>query len=259
MTYPLEDQEEPARRVTGKLTRRWVGPLRYEQALVDGVPVDPDTIEAVDDEKVANVFDESQHPRDELGRFQALEASVKEHYERLYGPNRVTKQSERIKVQRLYKAKLDELQAHPLYGKASAESSKKSADVQAAQRSAPLPQEGPVDKAPYDRPSSGSGATKMNPMPHPDSPGAVDHLANLVHRLDKGDNMVHLADLRESSPGWSHEDFNKAMRQARVVGRITLSAHEGRHGLTERDRSSAIPQDPGNPTGTQLGYASVRR
>jgi hypothetical protein len=53
-TFPLEDQEIPARWVTGTLTRKWVSSLNYEQTLVDGVPVDPASIKMLTDASLSS-------------------------------------------------------------------------------------------------------------------------------------------------------------------------------------------------------------
>ena len=44
MTYESPDNNLPSRHVEGRLTSRYVSSLRYTQCLVDGMPVDPDTI-----------------------------------------------------------------------------------------------------------------------------------------------------------------------------------------------------------------------
>lgn len=49
MTYPDEERDVPAQKITGILTKRDVDSLDYVQFLIDGVPVDPDTIEDVTD------------------------------------------------------------------------------------------------------------------------------------------------------------------------------------------------------------------
>jgi hypothetical protein len=49
-TYRDDDRELPPRRVKGKLTMRWVTPLRYWQYAVGGALVDPDTLEPSEQE-----------------------------------------------------------------------------------------------------------------------------------------------------------------------------------------------------------------
>jgi len=48
-TYPDEDRELPPEKVTGKLQSRYVPSLEYKQYFVNGVMVDPETIERVED------------------------------------------------------------------------------------------------------------------------------------------------------------------------------------------------------------------
>jgi hypothetical protein len=72
-------------------------------------------------------------------------------------------------------------------------------------------------------------------------------------RLDRqggGHNFVNLVDLRrELSLG--REEFNAELRQLRLSGSYTLSAAEGRHGLSSTEQEAGIVED-----GTLLLYVS---
>jgi hypothetical protein len=70
---------------------------------------------------------------------------------------------------------------------------------------------------------------------------------------------VHLGDLRDSRPAWSKDEFNHAVKEARKARVLTLTPAEGRHGVTDRDKSSAIVEK-GIREGeeTMMLYASVR-
>jgi hypothetical protein len=49
MTYADPDRDFPAQRVTGELACYWVETLQYWQYSVDGVGVDPSTIQPVEE------------------------------------------------------------------------------------------------------------------------------------------------------------------------------------------------------------------
>jgi hypothetical protein len=66
------------RRVTGVLHKQYVAPLKYTKYTVDGVHVDPRTVQLV-----AKVFDESKVSRDVHGRFSETPGRGKELAEKL--------------------------------------------------------------------------------------------------------------------------------------------------------------------------------
>jgi SPP1 gp7 family putative phage head morphogenesis protein len=70
---------------------------------------------------------------------------------------------------------------------------------------------------------------------------AGNRIAQTVGRLGaKSYNFVHLGDLRDNHPELSKDQFDSALHQARLSGKITLSPAEGRHGVNERDKNSAV-------------------
>lgn len=82
---------------------------------------------------------------------------------------------------------------------------------------------------------------------NPDT-ATVGHLTDAFDKVDKGHNFVHLGDLREALPNASKEHFEKLLDQAQREGKLTLSAAEGRHGVNERDKKSAVyAKDPLHP------------
>jgi hypothetical protein len=75
------------------------------------------------------------------------------------------------------------------------------------------------------------------------------------HRLDRdkgSHNFVSLVPLRQSIPV-PRDSFDAGMRQLRLAGRYTLSAAEGREGLSPEEREAGIPED-----GALLLYVSRR-
>jgi SPP1 gp7 family putative phage head morphogenesis protein len=92
---------------------------------------------------------------------------------------------------------------------------------------------------------------------------AVKYLADKIKTLSRakgGHNLVHLGDLREAVPEWTDQDFRSVLTAARRAGRVSLSAAEGRHGLTERDHKYGLREKSGNPSAPEnfLLYASLR-
>jgi hypothetical protein len=74
-------------------------------------------------------------------------------------------------------------------------------------------------------------------------------------RLDRergGHNLVSLVGLRQSLPV-SREAFDDGLRGLRRQGRYSLSAAEGRHGLSPEERQAGLVED-----GTLLLYVSRR-
>lgn len=86
--------------------------------------------------------------------------------------------------------------------------------------------------------------------------GLVGHIAE-VGLVTGG--LVHLGDLRHAMRHLSPEQFNSVVDHARTNGSITLSGAEGRHGLTGRDKASAIyEKDPLGGPDKMLLYASLK-
>ena len=66
-------------------------------------------------------------------------------------------------------------------------------------------------------------------------------------------NFVSLVALRRAV-GVTADVFDHGLRQLRVAGRYTLSAAEGRHGITAEEQQAAIQED-----GVLLLYVSQRK
>jgi hypothetical protein len=110
----------------------------------------------------------------------------------------------------------------------------------------------------------GAGPTPPRVPPSPlvlAGGGAGDKLAGIVRTLDQaggGHNLVPLTALRQALAEAGVTDRaaqDQAIHQARVAGLITLSALEGRYGLSEEERAAAIKDE----TGAQLGLVSLRK
>lgn len=71
----------------------------------------------------------------------------------------------------------------------------------------------------------------------------------------KGINQVSLVDLRKAHPELSREEFDKVLDDMRRSGQFTMSAVEGRHGVSKEEQESAIPEDGGQ----RLLYVSRRK
>lgn len=71
-----------------------------------------------------------------------------------------------------------------------------------------------------------------------------------LDRRSGGHNFVSLAELRQAI-GVERSVFDEELRQLRALGEYSLSAAEGRHGLSEADRAAGILED-----GTLLLYVS---
>lgn len=68
----------------------------------------------------------------------------------------------------------------------------------------------------------------------------VDRIRDTFARLDTArTNLVSLALLRPAV-GLDRDTFDRALRQLRQSGILSLSQAEGRHGLTDADRAAAI-------------------
>lgn len=86
--------------------------------------------------------------------------------------------------------------------------------------------------------------------------GDVASLAKHIGLIDQEKQrygLVHLGDLREAHPQWDKPKFDAVLAEARKRGKVSLSAEEGRHGSTQRDKDSGVQED-----GRNLLFASVR-
>jgi hypothetical protein len=85
-----------------------------------------------------------------------------------------------------------------------------------------------------------------------DFAGAFDEAFNDIDRRKGSHNFAHLLDLRRALP-LARDQFEAGLRELRVAGRYTLSAAEGRHGITPEERAAGIVED-----GSLLLYVSRR-
>lgn len=175
-------------------------------------------------------------PRDDHGRFAHLDTPslaghVKAAYERVYGETRDVKMKakERTALDKEYRAALSALEARP----------KASATVATTAKSTP------------------SAAPQTRPATTQDVATLTDKLKAVDQQHGTG-NFVHLADLRAAHPEWSHEQFNAVIHKARQDGKVTLTPHEGREGVSERDLAAGI-HEAGVVAGhgQRLVYASL--
>jgi hypothetical protein len=84
----------------------------------------------------------------------------------------------------------------------------------------------------------------LSPGPAPPPPAMLDFNA-AFERLDRqagGHNFVSLVDLRQALP-LDRLAFDAELRRLRLAGRYTLSAAEGRHGLTAAEQEAGISED----------------
>jgi hypothetical protein len=88
------------------------------------------------------------------------------------------------------------------------------------------------------------------PQPSPRIDADFDIAFTRLDRQSGGHNFVSLVDLRRELP-LGREAFDAELRQLRLAGRYTLSAAEGRHGLSPIEQEAGIVED-----GTLLLYVS---
>jgi hypothetical protein len=81
---------------------------------------------------------------------------------------------------------------------------------------------------------------------------AFDEAFQRIDRHKGGHNFVSLLDLRRLLPA-ARAEFDAGLRQLRLAGRYTLSAAEGRHGVSPEEREAGVVED-----GTLLLYVSSR-
>ncbi len=90
------------------------------------------------------------------------------------------------------------------------------------------------------------------PAPPAGFEAAFDEAFARLDRAGGSYNFVSLVDLRRALP-FDRATFDAQLRRLREAGRYTLSAAEGRHGITEEQRGAGITED-----GTLLLFASRR-
>ena len=95
-------------------------------------------------------------------------------------------------------------------------------------------------------------------------PKISDHpakVAETIKRLDSGDGLVALADLRDAleKDGLSREEQDAALLVLRRSGAFGLVPHEGRHGIDDRSRAAAVKVANSDGSETLMGYVQVRR
>ena len=110
------------------------------------------------------------------------------------------------------------------------------------------------------KPSATSPPKAPGDAPAPSDAHAQAHAGVLeaaFRKLDAaagGHNLVSLADLRDALPDMPREQQDAAIRHLRTTGRLTTVAHEGRHGVSERDRAAGFEE------GGQLqGFVAFRK
>ncbi|HEX5273521.1 MAG TPA: hypothetical protein VFW33_23660 [Gemmataceae bacterium] len=75
-----------------------------------------------------------------------------------------------------------------------------------------------------------------------DFAGAFEEAFSRIDRQGGGYNFVSLVDLRRALP-LDRAIFDSQLRNLREAGRYTLSAAEGRHGLSDEERAAAVAED----------------
>lgn len=102
---------------------------------------------------------------------------------------------------------------------------------------------------------------ETKPVAFFDKAHAAQSLTQSADRLGRENyNLTHLGDLRSAHPELSKEQFDTALQHARSQGRISLTPAEGRSGVSQRDKDSAVyehDQSTGRHDKMML-YASVR-
>jgi hypothetical protein len=106
--------------------------------------------------------------------------------------------------------------------------------------------------------------TGSAPIGAPGGAGACNPSLNFNQRFDAaftrldrdqgGHNFVSLIAIRKALADVSRDTFDAGLQALRLAGRFTLSAAEGRHGLTVEERNAGIVED-----GTLLLYVSKRQ
>ena len=102
--------------------------------------------------------------------------------------------------------------------------------------------------------SAAAEALSAPPVSSPpvDFGSAFDEAFNRLDRAKGSHNFVSLVDLRQAVPA-DRAAFDSGLHRLRVAGRYTLSAAEGRHGISQEERDAGILED-----GTLLLHVSRR-
>lgn len=106
--------------------------------------------------------------------------------------------------------------------------------------------------------------SQTSATPQGGSQATHGHLLRSWNELDKakgGHNFVSLVDLRRAHPELNRQQFDQLIDDLRRQGILTLSAAEGRHGITREEQEAAIQESPApgsNFPGQALLYASIR-
>jgi hypothetical protein len=106
--------------------------------------------------------------------------------------------------------------------------------------------------APPARPAPAAPVAAPAPAPAVDFARAFDEAFQQLDRQRGGHNHVSLVDLRRAVPVDRHA-FDAGLQDLRRGGRYTLSAAEGRHGISPADREAGLYED-----GSLLLYVSRR-
>jgi hypothetical protein len=102
-------------------------------------------------------------------------------------------------------------------------------------------------------PAAGGEAPRCVPEAgHSDFASAFNDAFAKLDRQAGGHNFVSLVALRSAVPR-AREEFDAELRALRLAGRFTLSAAEGRHGLTAAEQEAGILEN-----GTLLLYVSLK-
>lgn len=100
---------------------------------------------------------------------------------------------------------------------------------------------------------NGHSEAKQRPVTQEAAGDAFDAAFQEADRERGGHNFVSLVDLRRRL-AMESSDFNRLLHEVRSAGKYTLSAAEGRHGLTAEELDAGIRED-----GSYLLYVSKRR
>ena len=101
-------------------------------------------------------------------------------------------------------------------------------------------------------PAPAPGKPAAQPVSSGDFARAFDETFTRLDHHHGSHNFVHLKEIRKALP-FSRDAFDAHLRELRLAGRYTLSAAEGRHGLTAEEREAGIVED-----GSLLLYVSRR-
>ena len=99
------------------------------------------------------------------------------------------------------------------------------------------------------------GNASPSPCPRPSDFGRrFEEVFNRLDREAGSHNFVSLVPLRVALADIGRDAFDRGLQDLRRAGRFTMSAAEGRHGLTVEERTAGIIED-----GTLLLHVSRRQ